>query len=95
MTAYSLADARISKALRLIDTWLVDESPHDGLRQQLIWKHLREVRAALDGCLHSRLRSEPDFGSVDWECEDCGYIMAVHVTLTVDEARERMKEMTQ
>lgn len=59
------SDARISKALGLIDTWLADESPDDGLRQQLIWKHLREVRAALDGCPHSRLRSEPIYDTED------------------------------
>lgn len=41
--------ARSARAVELIDTWLRDESPHDGLRQQLVWKHLREIRAALVG----------------------------------------------
>lgn len=40
---------RSTRAVELIDTWLRDESQHDGLRQQLVWKHLREIRAALTG----------------------------------------------
>lgn len=42
------ADARIAKALGLIDEWLRDESEHDGLVQRLLWGHVREIRAALD-----------------------------------------------
>jgi len=41
--------ARSVRAVELIDVWLRDESAHDGLRQQLVWKHLREIRAALTG----------------------------------------------
>lgn len=36
-----------ARAVAMIDVWLRDESQHDGVRQQLVWKHLREIRAAL------------------------------------------------
>jgi hypothetical protein len=92
---YSLADAeaRISKALGLIDTWLADESPHDGMQRRYMWKCVREIRAALDRCPHVDLRRESSSGEFDaerWDCEDCGYSMTVNVKLTDDEARERM-----
>ncbi|WP_280393087.1 hypothetical protein [Nocardia wallacei] len=87
------APVRISKALGLIDTWLRDESPHDGLRQQLVWKHLREIRTALSRCPHVGLyRKLLDTGGVYWSCEDCGRTMVVHRELTADEARRELDE---
>lgn len=43
------ADARIVKALGLIDVWLHDESVHDNQYQRWTWQHVREIRAALEG----------------------------------------------
>lgn len=41
------AEERIERALGLIDTWLSDEHIHDGPMRQIMWKNVREVRAAL------------------------------------------------
>lgn len=46
---YPDADARITRALSLIDTWLHDESVHDNQYQRWTWEHVREIRSALEG----------------------------------------------
>lgn len=85
------AQARITKALGLIDVWLDDESPNDGEQRRSVWRGIREIRSALSRCAHPDVRRKTVDGDVwctDWKCEDCDRRMIVNVDLSIDEVRK-------
>lgn len=85
------AEARIAKALTLVDAWLAEE-PMSDLDSKLT---MQDIRAALTCCSHTELfwgDIDGDPNGVQWWCDDCGARMIIHRELTVDEARAELDE---